>query len=106
MHRLLAGTKKGQDTDHINHDRLDNRRCNLRVCTRSQNKMNVGLIKSNKTGFIGVSYNKRDEIYQAGIAVNNKSIYLGQFKCPKKAAKAYNKAALKHHGEFANVNAI
>ena len=85
---------KGQ-IDHINRNKSDNRLINLRDCTRSENKQNSGLYKSNKTGFKGVF--DKGNTYEAGIRVNGKRIYLGRFKKAKDAYQAYVCAAQKFH---------
>jgi hypothetical protein len=78
MHRLLNKTKEGLVTDHINRDRLDNRKINLRSITNRQNLMNTGLKKNNKTGYIGVDWYKNRWV--ARIKVMYKGVYLGRFK--------------------------
>lgn len=104
MHREILKTPQDMDTDHINMNGLDNRRNNLRICTRSQNYMNRGKYKDNISGYKGVYwYNKK---WVAQIKVNAKQIYLGRFKDKEQAAEAYNKAAKKYHGEFARLNNI
>lgn len=104
MHRLVNQTPKGIGTDHINRDGLDNRRSNLRVATIRQNGMNTGLSRQNKSGFKGVCWDKRNERWRPTIKLHGKVIYLGSFKSIKEAALAYDKAAIKHFGEFAYVN--
>src|SRR4051812_16134246 len=59
MHRLLLNAKKGQITDHINGNRLDNRRVNLRLCSAAQNAKNQARKVNNTSGFKGVSFDKR-----------------------------------------------
>jgi len=54
LHRFILQTPPKMDTDHINHNKLDNRRKNLRVATRSQNKQNTLISRANKSGFKGV----------------------------------------------------
>jgi hypothetical protein len=99
MHRLVMGSPpKGYDIDHINHNKLDNRKSNLRVCTRSQNMRNMGKRK-NSTGFRGV-YKKRKK-FTASIQVNGKSVGLGTFLTPEEAYKARVEAEKKYYGEFA-----
>lgn len=92
--------------DHINHDRLDNRRKNLRICSHLQNIRNSKKQKNNTSGYKGVSFNKNSQKFRAQIRFNNKNMCIGSFECPKEAAKAYNEAALKYHGEFANLNKV
>jgi hypothetical protein len=104
MHRELMCAQKGQEVDHINGNRLDNRRENLRLATRSQNAKNVGKKPSNKSGFKGVHKHGRNNSWVAQISVENKMIHLGSFKTPEEAALAYNAAAQRLHGEFANFN--
>lgn len=102
MHRLILGARKGEQVDHINGDGLDNRRTNLRICNGSQNQHNRKLQINNKSGYKGVYFNKRK--WTARIVVNNKKIYLGRFTDPTEAARAYDEAAKKLHGEFARTN--
>jgi len=106
MHRMIVGDKLGLHTDHIDGDTLNNRRSNLRICTHQQNMMNKGVSKVNKSGYKGVLYVKSRKMYKASITLNRKIIQLGYFYYIKQAAIAYNAAALKYHGEFANLNKI
>ena len=100
MHREIMNTPNGYDTDHINGIRTDNRRCNLRVCTRSENLANRGAASSNKTGLKGVRKSSRVETFEAQIRVNGKGIYLGSFRTPEEAHIAYIAASKKYHGAF------
>jgi hypothetical protein len=106
MHRFLLNPEKGKDVDHINGDTLDNRRANLRVCSRSQNEWNRKKQKNNTSGFKGVTYNKESKKYFSRIRVYKDLIYLGSFENKVEAAKKYNEAAIKYHGEFALLNEI
>lgn len=103
MHRLILGTPQGMETDHINGDGLDNRRCNLRVCTRSQNAANREK-KRDKVGYKGVHWHKQTNKWRPRIKVNYKSISLGLFEDQEDAARAYDRAAMQHFGEFARTN--
>ena len=107
MHRLIINnTDSKLHTDHINGITLDNRKINLRICTNSQNQMNKNAQVNNKNGFKGVSYNKEKKKYEVSITANCNKIFLGRYDNIIHAAKAYNKAAVKYHGEFANLNKI
>jgi hypothetical protein len=104
MAEELSG-KEHLFVDHIDHDLLNNRRENLRVCTNAQNSRNSKLSKCNKTGYKGVyCLNRRS--FRARIVVDYKTIHLGYFSNAGDAAKAYNEAALKYFGEFACLNII
>lgn len=87
--------------DHINGVKTDNRLCNLRPATTSQNRMNVGRAKNNTTGFKGVTARCDKKRFQARIKINGKPTWLGTFNTAEEAHKAYCKAAKHLHGEFA-----
>ena len=112
MHRMIMQMKgheiKGLSIDHINHNRLDNRVENLRVCTQSQNSANSRKSKSIATysQYKGVSFRKDTKRWIATIRVKRKQIHLGYFDTEAEAAAAYNQAALKYFGEFAHLNTI
>ncbi|MEK6878312.1 MAG: HNH endonuclease [Nanoarchaeota archaeon] len=104
MHRFILDAPKYVEVDHINGNRLDNRRKNIRLCAHADNMRNLKLRKDNTSGYKGVtkSYGK----WTAHIQFNKKGINLGYFKDKKDAAKAYNEAAKKYFGEFARLNDI
>lgn len=106
MHREIIGAKDGEYVDHINGDPRDNRKSNLRIVTISQNAMNRGRNRNNKSGYKGVSYASRERKWLAQIGVNGKNIIIGRFDCKHSAAIAYNNEAKKLHGEFAYQNEI
>ncbi len=102
----MVGERMGLDTinlfvDHINRNKLDNRRSNLRSATWSQNNANSNKPR-NKTGYKGVYPSKKR--WYANIQVNKVPIYIGSFKTPIEAALAYDEAAIKYFGEFASLN--
>jgi len=98
MHRLIVKADDGQEVDHINRDKLDNRKSNLRLCTRAENNQNRGKFSNNKSGLKG-AYAKRGK-YQSTIRYNGKTIYLGTFKTAIEAHKAYLAKAKQLHGKF------
>jgi hypothetical protein len=105
MHREVANTPDGLECDHINGNSLDNRKANLRSATHLQNCWNAR--KSSQSGsskYKGVTFHKMRQEWLAQICVDGQRISLGRFKDEKKAAKAYDKAAKKHFGEFAALN--
>ena len=111
MHREILGSRyrDGRIVDHINHDTLDNRQCNLRRCSSSDNNCNCGNYKKGTSIYKGVSWHKQNQNsgkWQAQIQKNGKHYYLGVFESEKDAALAYNEAALRIHGQFAFQNQV
>lgn len=98
LHRFLLSAGK-KEIDHINGNRLDNRKKNLRRVFRKQNVWNSKKWK-NKTSSKGVDFTRNK--WRARIGKNWKSIHLGYFKTEKEARKAYIKAAKEFHGEYAS----
>jgi hypothetical protein len=107
MHRLIIGLKKGQrlQVDHINHNGLDNRGCNLRLCTAQQNQWNYTKASNKSSKYKGVCRHKCGG-WTAYINKNKKLIYLGYFKTEIEAAETYNAKAKELFGEFAKLNNI
>ena len=107
FHRLVMDFPE-KNVDHCNGIRHDNRRSNLRVCTQSQNTANSGKRKTNKSGYKGVSIDRRNPNFKwvANLTKDYKHIYIGAFRTPKEAAIAYNIKALEEFGEFALLNKI
>jgi hypothetical protein len=103
MHRIIMEAEKEQNVDHKNGNGLDNRRENLRFCTDSQNAMNRTRIVG-KSSYKGIYWNTASKGWYSRIYVNKKRINLGTYKDEVEAAKAYDKAAIKHFGEFAKTN--
>lgn len=99
MHRAIVGAQAGQDVDHINGNGLDNRRENLRVCSRAQNLANRRSSRRRRSGLKGAY--KLGERWLASIKSNGKTRHLGVFDTPEEAHAAYCAAARELHGEFA-----
>lgn len=98
IHREIMKAKKGECVDHINHDTLDNRKENLRICTHQQNMCNK--ISSNK--YKGVSYVSRNKL-RPWVAICDNT-FVGCFETELEAAMAYNGRAKEVYGEFASFN--
>lgn len=92
MHRLLLKPSEGLVVDHINRDKLDNRRDNLRIVSHSQNHLNSGLFKHNTSGYKGVTWDKERGKWKAQIKWNGKNKNLGLFLLPEHASAAYQEA--------------
>jgi hypothetical protein len=92
MHRQILGLPRGRfpEIDHINHDGLDNRRCNIRIVNHQENLFNNGQAK-------GFSWNRRTHKFQAAIGLNENRIYLGSYDTPWEARAVYLKAKAKYH---------
>lgn len=110
MHRFIMNTSNGMETDHINHNRLDNRKCNLRVCTKSENQRNAKVRKDSVSGYKGVSqrntiiYKKKP--WRAYITYQGKPKHIGYYRTALEAAIAYNTMAKEYYGEFAYLNSV
>ncbi len=102
---MVIKVPEGTVTDHINHDAMDNRSANLRAATKTQNLYNRKKFpNSTSSKYKGVSWVKRNRKWLASITLKNKKIHLGCFRDEIEAAKAYDRAAIKYHGEFACLN--
>lgn len=101
MHQQILGTKW---VDHKNHATLDNRRCNLRPTTPTQNLGNSRRRSDNLSGYKGVSWDNQRGQWRADVQINRRRFYLGHFLNPAVAARAYDRAAVEKFGEFAYLN--
>ena len=101
LHRLITGAAGGQFVDHINGNRLDNRRENLRICNNTQNIRNQG--KRRGRMFKGIT-RQQNGLWRAQIMVDRKKCNLGSFIDPQDAARVYDAAAVRFFGEYARLN--
>ena len=106
LHELVINVPKGKHSDHINRNKLDNRRCNLRIVTPSQNAMNAKIRTDGVSKYRGVHWKKEMNQWCASLGYRGKRIHLGYWEHEIDAAKAYNRGAIVHHGECANLNTI
>lgn len=104
LHRMVMDAEKGQIIDHINGNRLDNRKSNLRLATSLENARNARINSRNTSGYKGVT--KRNGRYEAYIRNNGILEHLGTYDVLEDAAKAYNVKAVEYFGEFARLNDV
>lgn len=107
MHRHILGLTKGDKKigDHINHNGLDNRRENLRICTHAQNIHNQQKqTRAKSSRFKGVQLRPKSNPWFARIKVDGTFHTIGYFSSEEEAARAYDAAAIQHFGEFAFLN--
>lgn len=103
MHRVIMNCPEDMVVDHINHNGLDNRKENLRVCFRIQNRWNT-TFSAGVSKYKGVRFLQNR--WHAQIGANRKKIHIGYYDTEELAALAYNEAAIKYHKEFAALNII
>jgi len=90
--------------DHINGDPSDNRIENLRGCRDRSNQFNIKLPETNTSGYKGVSWSKSHGKWLARVGVDNRRVHVGRFNDPLEAARAYDRAAIRFHGNYARTN--
>jgi hypothetical protein len=98
MHRLINRTPFGLITDHINRDKLDNRKCNLRTVGKSINSINRDKPVNNKSGFKGVYWDTWSKKWRAELKINDKKVTLGRFLDIKDAIIARKNGEVKYYG--------
>lgn len=105
MHRFILGvTDRAIQVDHKNHNGLDNRRCNLRLCDNRTNQANARIRSNNNSGLKGVFFEKERGCWRVQITEHKRNRYLGRFDNLRDAAAAYDAAAVRVFGEFALTN--
>lgn len=106
MHRLILELQPDdkRECDHRDGNGLNNRRSNLRICTMAQNQRSRRNQMGCTSRFKGVWWHRGNRNWQSRIGINGKQICLGSFNSETEAAQAYDKAALKHHGDFRLTN--
>jgi hypothetical protein len=104
MHRVVIGALPGQEVDHRDGNGLNNTRANLRIATHSQNGANDGPSRHNTSGYKGVSRDRQRGNWAAEIRFERRRYHLGRFDTVEEAARAYDAAARRLHGEFAWLN--
>ncbi len=103
LHRLIMGAEDGEFVDHMNGDILDNRRCNLRVCTALENSRNMRA-KGVQSRYKGVCRGKGSDRWISRIRFGGKQYHLGTFDSERSAALAYDAEASRQFGAFARLN--
>lgn len=104
LHKFLVECPSGYEVDHINRDTMDNRQCNLRICTHQQNQCNQALQKNNTSGVSGVSYYPPRSKFRARIKVSHQDIHLGYYSSFEEAVQARNVGMSYMFGEYAIYN--
>ena len=105
IHRCIIKVPDNMFVDHINHNGLDNRKANLRPATHQQNVWNRKLVrKGSKSRYIGLQWDKRSKKWQVNMRIDRQLRGFGSYTSEIEAAKAYDRAAKKHRGEFAVLN--
>ena len=100
-HRIIMDCPDGLEVDHINHDTLDNRKSNLRICSHGNNMKNMPK-RNSQSGITGVTHNKKYGYWIARIGLNKTTKHLGCFKNKEDAISARKQAEIEYFGEFAN----
>lgn len=104
MHRLIMGAPPGSEVDHIDHNKLNNQRSNLRFCTHAGNQHNQRKRSGFSSQYKGVSWAKSNRKWRAQIKINRQQNILGYFTDEIEAARAYDAKARELFGEFAHTN--
>ena len=104
MHRFLMNCPSNKIVDHINHNTLDNRKTNLRICTQTENCMNRNKRKNTTSQYKGVCWDKQRSKWSVQIAINNKRKYVGLYDSEFEASIEYDRYAIMYHGIYCKTN--
>lgn len=100
FHREVIKAPAGSVVDHINRDKCDNRKCNLRLCSRSENNMNRNRFANNTSGVAGVYYEAGRDRWVANIVCRHQRVYIGRYKTKEEAIVARLAKEAELFGEF------
>lgn len=106
FHRLITNAPPNQAVDHINKNRADNRKTNLRICERAENDRNRSLYATNTSGISGVHFDSKRNKWVASITYNNKRLFIGRFEYKDEAVKARLIKEVELFKEFAPQRAL
>jgi len=106
MHRMILRADSSKQCDHINGNRLDNRRSNLRLCAERENHFNLRIRVDNQSGYRGVSFDKRRKKWLVQITVSGVHKHIGRFKDKMEAVRNYNLFAKDLYGDFSGLNEV
>ena len=105
--QFIMKAPRGLVVDHINGDTLDNRRSNLRICTKQQNGWNRGkTLRVTTSKYKGVHFDRRTKKWRAMIKYNNRKMHIGSFKNERDAARGYDHKAAELFGKYAKTNKV
>jgi hypothetical protein len=99
--RFVLDAPAGLEVDHVNGNKRDNKKSNLRLATKAENQRNKGKYKSNTTGFKGVSFDKSSGKFEARFKVNGRQYFAGRYATAEEASVAVSHAREIAHGDFA-----
>lgn len=106
MHRQIMKVNENQELDHINGDKLDNRKGNLRIVTHGQNMFNKKRYANASSKYKGVRFYNVTNKWISRIGINRERIHIGYYATEEAAAKAYNNKAKELFGEYARLNEV
>lgn len=107
LHRLILKANPSEIVDHINHNILDNRKCNLRLCSKQNNSWNTSISGEGTSKYKGVCLQQgKTDRWTAQIHINDAKVHIGIYDLEEDAARAYNKKAKELFGEYACLNDV